>query len=308
MALSWVRRGLERAQPTDLVFLIYVAFTGLLILAFGWKLSAELWIGLTLAHLAMLAAGLWWSGEPLSGPSLSGFFRDSYPALFVIFLYWELRFLALLFSDGYRDAVVLRLEELLFGEQLALTFSQRFPQLWLSEMMHLFYGLYWVLLPLAGGALYLRGRLQGFRELVYAELVVFFACYLVFIFFPVAGPFYQFPEIGGELAEGPLYRFVHWVLADGGSKGAAFPSSHVAVAVTILLVTWRHDRAVCGWMTPLVIGLTIGTVYGRFHYGIDALAGVVSALALVPAARVLRPGLARFWGQLVGNYQLASPV
>ncbi len=308
MAVSWVRRGLQGAQPYDAVFLLYVAFSGLLILVVGWRLSVPLWLGLTAAHLVIIAIGLWWSGRPLSGPSVAGFFRDVYPALFVTFLYWELRYLAQLFSNGYHDPFVVRLEELVFGEQLAVTFSQRLPNFWVSELMHFFYGLYWVLLPLAAVALYLRGRLRGFRELVYVELCVFFACYLVFIFFPVAGPHYQFPEIGGELAAGPFYRLVHWVLADGGSKGAAFPSSHVAVAVTILLVTWRHDRAVCGWMTPLVIGLTIGTVYGRFHYGIDALAGVVSALALVPAARVLRPGLARCWGQLVGNYQLASPV
>ncbi len=306
--MSWTRRGLEGAQPSDTVFLLYVALSGTLILAFGWRLSPALWLGLTLAHLAIIAIGLRWSSRPLSGPSVTGFFRDAYPALFVTFLYWELRYLAQLFSDGYHDPLILRLEEALFGEQLAVTFSERLPSLWLSELLHFCYSLYWVLLPLAGAALYLRGRLRGFRELVYVELVVFCACYLVFIFFPVAGPFYQFPEIGGELASGPFYRLVHWVLADGGSKGAAFPSSHVAVAVAIVLVSWRHDRAVSVVAAPLVIGLTIGTVYGRFHYGIDALAGVVVALALVPAARALRPGLTRIWSRLLGNDPPASPV
>ncbi|NIQ55940.1 MAG: hypothetical protein GWN85_21445, partial [Gemmatimonadetes bacterium] len=89
----------------------------------------------------------------------------------------------------------------------------------------------------------------GFRELVYVELVTFFGCYLAFTLFPVQGPHYEFPTIGGHFAGGPFYRFVHWVLEDGGSKGAAFPSSHVAVAVAILLVTWRHDRVV--WWVAL---------------------------------------------------------
>ncbi len=287
--MSWLRNRLKRAEPADIVFLSYVSVSGLLILAFGWKLSVGLWVGLTLAHAGQLAIGLWWSGRPLEDRSLPGFIRDIYPFLFVVFLYWELRYLALLFSAGYNDPLILRWEELLFGEQLAMTFSMRFPYLWLSELFHFCYALYWVLLPLAAVLLYARGRISGFRELAYVELVVFFSCYIVFIFFPVAGPHYQFPAIGGELAGGLFYQVVQAVLEDGGSKGAAFPSSHVAVAVTILLVAWRHDRLVWVVMLPLVAGLTIGTVYGRFHYGVDALGGVLTAVLLVPFARWLWP-------------------
>lgn len=301
MALSGLRRRLALAGPAELVFLGYVGFSGLLILAVGWRLSPGLWLGLTLAHLALAALILWLVGRPARHPSLVGFAHDAAPLVLIAYLYWELRHLARLFSNGYHDGLILRLEEWLLGEQLALTVSQRLPYLWLSETFHLFYAFYWVLLPLALAALYLRGRLKGFRELIYVELVVFFACYLVFIFFPVAGPHYQFPAIGGELATGTFYQLVHWVLEDGGSKGAAFPSSHVAVAVTILLVSWRHDRLVCWALAPLVIGLTLGTVYGRFHYGVDALAGVLAALLLVPAARALRPRLGRISAAAAGN-------
>lgn len=306
--MSVVRRTLAAAQPFDLLFMGYVAFSGLLILAFGWKLSPGLWLGLTATHVGILAAAAWWARRPRRHPSLAGFVRDAYPFLFIVFLYWELRYLATLFSGGYYDPLILRLEEALFGEQLAMTVSQRLPHLWLSEVMHFFYGIYWALLPMGALALYFRGRIDGFRELVFVELVVFFGCYLFFIFFPVAGPHYEFPVIGGELAEGPMYRFVHWVLEDGGSKGAAFPSSHVAVAVAILLVAWRHDRAVWLGMLPLVVGLTLATVYGRFHYGIDALSGVIAAVVLVAVARRLRRWLERVRPVGTGNFGDASPV
>ncbi len=282
------------ARPLDAVYAGYVALSGALVLLLGWRLSPGLWIGLTAAHAALLVLGLWWARQPTRDRTVRGLIRDVYPLIVIPFLYWELRFLARLFGTGYHDPVVLRLEELIFGQQLAVTFSQALPVLWVSEMFHFFYGLYWLLLPLAAGAMYARGRIEGFRELVFVETVVFFVCYLIFIVFPVAGPFYQFPEIGGALADGPLYRFVHWVLADGGSKGAAFPSSHVAVAVAILLVTWRHDRPVMAMMTPLVLGLSVGTVYGRFHYGIDAAAGAVLALIVVPPALALRRALGRW--------------
>jgi membrane-associated phospholipid phosphatase len=306
--VTWLKGRLARAQPADILFLAYVAFTGLVILLFGWKLTPRLWIGLIALHVGMLVAGLWWAGQRVRAPSAGGFIRDIFPLVFIAPLYWELRFLAQLFSRGYNDVLILSWEEALFGEQLAVTLSQHLPYFWLSELMHFFYAMYWALLPLAAAMLYSRRRFEGLRELVFVESVVFFSCYLVYIFFPVTGPFYQFPEIGGHLASGPMYRFVHWVLTDGGSMGAAFPSSHVAVAVTIVLVAWRHDRLVRAVMLPLVVGLTISTVYGRFHYGIDALAGVLMALALLPGALWLRRWLTPRGVAEVGNSEPAPPV
>jgi hypothetical protein len=154
-----------RAEPFDLVFMVYVAFSGLLVVGFGWRLSTGVWLGLTAAHLALLAAAAWWARQPRRYPSLGGFVRDVYPFLFIFFLYWELRYLALLFSDGYHDSVILQLETMLFGEQLAMTLSQRLPYLWLSEIMHFFYGIYWILLPLGalGGARARRFRARMWR-------------------------------------------------------------------------------------------------------------------------------------------------
>ncbi|UCF18323.1 MAG: phosphatase PAP2 family protein [Gemmatimonadota bacterium] len=306
--MSRLKRRLAKAQPADLVFLGYVLLSGLLVGIFGYRVGPTVWLGLSLAHAALLAVGLWWSGRPLQDRTSGGFLRDIYPFLFIVYLYWELRYLALLFTTGYHDPLILRLEESLFGEQLAMTFSERVPNLWLSELFHLSYAFYWVQLPLAAVALYLRGRIAGFRELAYVELVVFFGCYLVFIFFPVAGPHYQFPVIDGPLAEGFFFQLVHAVLEDGGSKGAAFPSSHVAVAVTILLVSWRHDRLVCGLMALPVIALTVGTVYGRFHYGVDALSGVLAAVILVSLARRMRPRLEAVTRKWAGNSGRGSPV
>jgi membrane-associated phospholipid phosphatase len=61
-------------------------------------------------------------------------------------------------------------------------------------------------------------------------------------------------------------------------------------------------------MLPLVIGLTIATVYGRFHYGVDALSGVITALVLVPLARYLRARIRSMQAHMVGNAGDVSPV
>ena len=71
-------------------------------------------------------------------------------------------------------------------------------------------------------------------------------------------------------------------LLDGGDAwGAAFPSSHVAAALTSSVSAgwgWRP----LGWaLVPVAVLLTFGTVYGQFHYAVDAAVGVVLALVIL---------------------------
>jgi membrane-associated phospholipid phosphatase len=72
---------------------------------------------------------------------------------------------------------------------------------------------------------------------------------------------------------------VQQVLAHWASKGAAFPSSHVAVAVVIWLLAWRLARRVFWLLALIVPALALGTVYGGFHYTIDAGAGLLVGIA-----------------------------
>ncbi len=69
------------------------------------------------------------------------------------------------------------------------------------------------------------------------------------------------------------------MLLAGSAKGAAFPSSHVAGAVVIWLLAWKLSRGVFWAFAPVVPALILGTVYGGFHYAVDALAGVATGVA-----------------------------
>jgi membrane-associated phospholipid phosphatase len=73
---------------------------------------------------------------------------------------------------------------------------------------------------------------------------------------------------------------VHWVLVGGESIGTAFPSSHVAAALTIWLAAWRVDRRIFIVQTFLVPGLILGTMYGGFHYGVDVIPGIAIGAAV----------------------------
>jgi membrane-associated phospholipid phosphatase len=53
------------------------------------------------------------------------------------------------------------------------------------------------------------------------------------------------------------------------------------------ILAWRHQRRLAYLLISLTISLMIATVYGRFHYLIDTLAGAALAIAVVVAYRYL---------------------
>jgi membrane-associated phospholipid phosphatase len=129
----------------------------------------------------------------------------------------------------------------------------------------------------------LRGRWDRVEEFLTALLLVFVVCQLFFIGFPVAGPFYHFPEPDPATMGRVFPQLVHAILHRGSSVGTAFPSSHCAVAAICWIVVLRGASRWAKWVLAAIVpALTVGTVYGGFHYGVDALAGWLLALILAP--------------------------
>lgn len=304
-----------RRLPGDDVLAAYLAATGVLALATASAPGAAL----AAAHaggVAVLAwlAGRWRAGESVTGtagarrPGPSGparhllrFFRVFLPVALTPLLYTELETLGQLTSPGYLDAAVQGWEAALFGGQPSLTAARRWPGRWLSEALHAGYFSYYLVVPAAAVAAYRRGGEEALSRLTVTVALAFFVCYLCFAVFPVAGPRYEFPRIQGPPSEGFFFGLVHGVLEAGSAKGTAFPSSHVAAATAALLAVWREDRRWFWALVLPVVFLTLGTVYGRFHYAVDALAGLAVAFAAWGAA----PRLHRWLGG--GGARARSP-
>jgi membrane-associated phospholipid phosphatase len=252
----------------------YLAITGAIGVFFG---SFATWWPILVIHAAAVAIILVLLPR-LPGRRWIDALRDWLPVLVLPFLYAEVGRLNQLLSTGYYDGTISAVDQALFGRPAA-TLRHFLPWRPLVEYLHFSYAAYYVLLPLLGGALYLRGRRSEFRYVLAVVLGTFYSCYLCFILFPVAGPWYRRPH--------PAYSKLGWVFPDlvqsvlehWASKGAAFPSSHVAVAVVIWLLAWRFARRVFWLLALIVPALALGTVYGGFHYAIDAGAGLLVGVA-----------------------------
>jgi hypothetical protein len=241
-----------------------------------------------IAHLALLAAVIvlaMMTGERWR------LMRDLVPLASGAFLYLELRWLIPGLGRPHADAVVIRWEAAVFPTNPSATWAPSLPSFWLSEALHVAYASYYLLVLGPPLLLYLRGRRIEYAATMLALVVVYAACFLAYLVFPVDGPRYL---VGPAMApEGPVRGAVLQLLAAGSSRGTAFPSSHVAASIVASLCALAFQRPVGVATSLLTIGLTFATVYGGFHYAVDALAGIVVGLAAWVASRALCRALSR---------------
>jgi membrane-associated phospholipid phosphatase len=236
------------------------------------------------AHvLVLVAAGTLQLSRRMSLQPL----RDWMPLAVGPFLYVELRWLIQGVGRPHADTLVQGWERMLFPSNPASTWAPHLPSLFFSEALHFAYASYYFLVLLPPILLYLRGRRSEYAATLLALALVYAVCFTTYLGFPVDGPRYL---VGPASApEGPVRGFVLHLLAAGSSRGTAFPSSHVAASVVASLCALRFQRRVGVVVALLTLGLTLGTVYGGFHYGVDALAGViVGVLSWLVATAVWR--------------------
>jgi len=258
-------------RPPELLTAGYLAITAAIALACGpdqvWPLLAAHVAGVVI-FLAILPR--------LADTGVVGFARNWLPVVLLPILYLEVGHLDQLLAAGYHDAVIRSIDSALFPVDPRTVLLRLAPGHAAAAYFDLGYLAFYALVPVLGLALYTTGRRAEYREILTAILATFYTCFLCFIVFPVAGPWYARAHTSGV---------VDTLLAHGSSKGAAFPSSHVAVAVAVWLLAWRHVRRVFWAYVAVVPALVIGTVYGGYHYALDALVGIavgVAGFALAP--------------------------
>jgi PAP2 superfamily protein len=250
-----------------------------------WRVPAARLPAFLLVHGALVALALLVPRARAAGP-VGRFVGDWYPLLIVTALYTEVGLVNL--SDGWLyDRTVLGWEQALFGFQPAREWIRRSPSVWLSWILHLGYLSYYVIVIAAPLALWLAGQREAMQRAVMTITVTFYLCYTAFVVFPVVGPRHVFPAADNAATQTAIAHLTARFLDQAAAWGAAFPSSHVAVAVAATATALREWRALGLTLVIPTTLLTLGSVYGQFHYAVDALAGLVVGLAVVAGTRLV---------------------
>ena len=148
----------------------------------------------------------------------------------------------------------------------------------LTEILQLAYVSYFIIPFILGIPLYLKDK-RAFRQTATTLLLTYYLSYVGYFLVPAVGPRFTMKPMFKKALKGlaltqPIKRLLNSLEP---TPLDCFPSGHTAVSLVCLAMAKRH-RIAFKTLLPIVTGLIIATVYHRYHYVSDVLAGAALAL------------------------------
>jgi len=186
------------------------------------------------------------------------------------------------------DPALLAIDRWLLGETPALALEP-WVRPWLTDLMSFCYFLF---LPYLGFSLiYYFVAPLALAQRFWAGLFTLYGIgFLGYSLVPAAGPWVHMAgEFAVPLTGGWMTELNARVIGAGSNGVDVFPSLHCAVSTYLLVFDWRHRRwRFAAYVLPC-IGLWVSTVYLRYHYFIDLVAGFALAAAALAVSRRFEP-------------------
>ena len=272
-----------RLRPLEAVNLASVILLSALTLAVHGHLADP---GGILLRYAIMAAGvvgiaLLARREARLPPSLR-ILVNFYPMALIPFLYESLGPLIPAVNPHPRDALLIAADRRLFHTD-ATVWLERWTNPRLTDVLFVAYLTYYFIAIALGVVVWLKDR-PALRRLVFTLTLSYFASYAGYFAVPALGPRYaladkHFKPIAATATSqtivATLDRLEH-------TKFDVFPSGHTMIAVVVLLVAWKRARRAFWFLMPVAAALIVSTVYCRYHYVVDLMAGAILALVCVP--------------------------
>jgi hypothetical protein len=278
-----MRRLLLHLPPSDRTVM------GLLVLAvlvagLRWPALGSVMANYVLLHLALLtgftAVAVFLVRQERR--TAVQFLRPLATVAVIFTLYTSLGKLGVAAMPYLADATLSRIDTWLFGVDPSF-WIQRYQTPGWVEFFSLFYAAFipYINLSLALNCL---GRPPVERDQFLTGWVFTYALsFLGYLFVPGHGPVvYHAADYEVQLSGNYFYRLVlEGVESSGGLQGV-FPSLHVGGSVYLCLYDLRVNRLRGLTFLPLVLLIYVATIFLRYHYVIDLIAGTVIAAGCIP--------------------------
>jgi membrane-associated phospholipid phosphatase len=155
-----------------------------------------------------------------------------------------------------------------------------------SECLELAYLSCYVLVPLGLGVLYLTHKPQLADEYWLVILPATHPCYVFTALVPTLPP--RVLDMDSPPPHpGAIRLFNLWIVRHASIQLNTFPSAHVTATLGGSLVLLRYAPSIGIIFLLASIGIALGAVTGRYHYGADVLTGALLAGAVFALVEML---------------------
>jgi membrane-associated phospholipid phosphatase len=209
---------------------------------------------------------------------------DFYPAAFIPFVYESLGALIAAARGPARDNLLIAADRAILGGDLSVIL-QPLVTPFLAAFLYVAYSMYYFLPLVLGGFLWSRD-VAAARRYIFTLSVCFYVSYAGYFTVPAYGPRTALADRNRvPLETSAVARVISKTINElEHTKLDAFPSGHTMITVAVLIVAWRRARRLFWFLLPVGMLLILSTMYCRYHYLVDVIAGIVLAFATVPLA------------------------
>lgn len=215
-------------------------------------------------------------------PPLTQFVLNFYPMAFVPILYESLGPLITAARSEGRDEMLIAADRALFGTDPTV-WLERFVHPVLTDFFYIAYISYYFIAIALGVVFWMRDRAAA-RRFIFTLTLAYVLSYASYFAVPALGPRVALASHHSvPLHTTAVSRAISATLDElEHTKFDVFPSGHTMIAVIVLIVAYQRARDAFWWLLPVAICLVISTVYCRFHYVVDLIAGILLAIITVP--------------------------
>lgn len=286
-----------RLRSAEWLLLIYFGYVALVASLFPAEPHTVWRALLVLALVGALFIALGY-GESHQQPKLFSIMRDWVSVWLILIAYHEMDWFSALPRNfelqlrwvGWDRTILYQ-----WGLQRAIESLGALGPLYLE----LCYLLVYAVAPFFVATFYVQRRLSRVNGAMFVYLLGILIAYALLPYFPSDPPRVAFG--GSDLPDimTPVRELNLWLVSDFGIHSSVFPSAHVSSAFSAAwaLFAFLPERKAYGWgMLTYAVSVAVATVYGRYHYAADAVAGF--AISLIPGLMILLARPVRLRGLL----------
>lgn len=264
--------GLRKSEWVCIAFFCYIVGLSLFFRDRPHLHFQPLWIVLAVFAFLLMLARL----EAGRGAKIINHFRDWLPTALTLTAFQEMELFLPKHYPHHYEAIWIK-------QDLALLQTWHLQKIIESLGAVIPFYLEFCYLLVYGFPFYCVGILysRGLRRFVDIFFVIYMAgtlgAYALFPFFPSEPPRFLYPDLALPHFTSWVRHFNLFILSKATIHVGVFPSAHVSSAFSAAWAMFilQPRRKILGWsLTLYAISVSLATIYGRYHYTADVLAGI----------------------------------
>ena len=234
--------------------------------------------------------------EKFNAGRLFKFVRNLYIIPLIFYIYTQTHVYLRIINPNDFDWMLIKWDYAIFGTNPTVFLTQ-FAQPWLTELLQICYMMFFIMPLAVGFELYVKRKNYQYVEFTRTIAFGFFVSYLLYFIIPAVGPrftLHNFFTINNDLPGIFFADFFREIVNIGGGirpfttltpieavNRDCMPSGHTMLTLMNIWFAYKFRSHHRYWIYLIGTGLIIGTVYLRYHYVVDLVAGFIFACMVI---------------------------